>query len=110
MPDRVRILLIATAVAALGLVAVPTAFADALVVVRVQGEGAPDGQVTLTARNGGQTYTCTTEERTCRMNGVPGGSYRVEFAPVQGEAPAPRTAMIPPSGTVTLVVSASSGD
>jgi hypothetical protein len=86
-----------------------TALADALVVVRVQGEGAPEGRVTLTARRGGRTYSCETEEHTCRINGVPGGSYRVEFAPSEGETPPPRTAMIPPAGTVTLVVSAPSG-
>lgn len=90
-------------------VGAPHASADALVQVKVQGEGAVDGQVTLRASNGGQTYSCRTENRECRIDGVPGGSYRVEFEPERGDAPRPRNAMIPPSGTVTLVVSAGAG-
>lgn len=90
---------------ALLVVGTPLASADALVHVKVQGEGAVDGQVTLRASNGGRTYGCRTENRECRIDGVPGGSYRVEFEPERGDAPRPRNAMIPPSGTVTLVVS-----
>jgi len=93
------------------LLVVPVALAEALVHVRVRGEGAPDGRVTLTPRDGGDSYSCETEERECRIDGVPGGQYIVRFEPEEGEAPDPRPAMIPPSGTVTLVVSAgSTGD
>ncbi len=88
------------------LAAAPLAFADALVHVKVRGEGAADGQVTLTAVDGGQTHTCRTRRRECRIDGVPGGQYRVELRPARGEPPPARTAMIPPSGTVTLFVSA----
>jgi len=110
MPSRARTLLTAL-VLTVGLLCAPSvALADALVVVRVQGENAPDGRVVLTARAGGGTFSCQTDEGTCRINGVPGGSYRVEFQPENGESASPRTAMIPPSGTVTLFVSAPAPD
>lgn len=84
----------------------PVALADALVHVKVRGQGATDGQVTLTAVDGDRTYGCTTRGRECRIDGVPGGQYRVSFRPAEGEPPPARTAMIPPSGMVTLFVSA----
>ncbi|RLB57355.1 MAG: hypothetical protein DRJ42_00655 [Deltaproteobacteria bacterium] len=80
------------------------AFAEALVVVQLRGENPTDGEVTLTPRRGEGSYSCHTEEGTCRINGVPGGSYSVRFQPDEGEAPSPTTAMIPPSGTATLHV------
>ena len=94
------------------LLSATVALADALVLVKVRGEGAADGRVTLTplAEDGGDPRSCRTEDGECRIDGVPGGRYRVEFAPSEGEAPPPRTAMIPPSGTVTLFVSAASED
>jgi hypothetical protein len=80
------------------------AFAEALVVVQVRGRA--EGRVTLTARSGGQTFSCQTQQGTCRMDGVPGGSYSVQFTPARGQAPPPTQAMIPPTGTVTLHVAA----
>ena len=102
---RLRTLLLALGLA-LGLTS--SAFADALVVVEVRGpDGAPrDGRVTLRSTSGGAARTCETREGTCRISDVPGGRYVVELAPSRGEAPAPRTAMIPPEGTVTLHVAA----
>lgn len=84
------------------LAAPDVAFADALVVVQVRGNA--EGRVTLTARSGGATFSCQTQQGTCRVDGVPGGSYTVHFAPTQGAAPPPTQAMIPPTGTVTLHV------
>lgn len=84
------------------------ALAEALVVVQLRGDNPQDGEVTLTARRGEGTYSCHTEGGTCRINGVPGGSYSVRFQPDEGEAPAPTTAMIPPSGTATLHVATGS--
>ena len=81
---------------------VAVAFADALVVVQLRGDDPPDGQVTLTARQGGATFSCQTHEGTCRINGVPGGNYSVRFQPDEGPAGPTTQAMIPPSGTVTL--------
>ena len=83
------------------------AFAEALVQVKVRGATA-EGQVTLTAVDGGQTYTCETSGRECRIDGVPGGRYRVTFRPERGPSSRATNAMIPPSGTVTLFVSSGS--
>lgn len=90
--------------------AIPSvAAADALVVVEVRAtQGSPrDGLVTLTPRRGGTAYSCQTRSGSCRINGVRGGSYIVTFSP--SGAPSrrlPQPAMIPPNGTVTLVVPA----
>ena len=87
---------------------VSTALADALVVVQVQTGGGEnvDGQVTLRPRGGGESFSCTTRQGRCQIPRVPGGRYTVVFQPSSGEAPAPKSAMIPPSGNVTLHVSA----
>lgn len=108
--NRTHRLVFAAFAAAAILLSAAVALADALVLVKVRGEGASDGRVTLTpvADDGGDPRSCVTEDGECRIDGVPGGSYRVEFEPDQGDAPPPRTAMIPPSGTVTLFVSAAS--
>lgn len=87
------------------LLAAATALADALVVVEVRaGEGVeiPPGEVRLQA--GDQTFSCRVEDSGCRIDAVPGGRYRVHFAPDEGEATRPQTTMIPSSGTVQLVV------
>jgi hypothetical protein len=101
-------LALATLFATALLLVTSVAFAEALVHVKVRGGGAADGRVTLTAVDGGTTYTCETRDRECRIDGVPGGRYRVDFRPSRGEAPPARNAMIPPAGTVTLFVSARS--
>lgn len=85
------------------------ALAEALVVVEVRtAEGEPaDGRVVLRPRGGdGREHSCTTSNGSCRITGVPGGRYVVTFEPASGPAPAPRNAMIPPEGTVTLRVAA----
>ena len=82
--------------------------AQAAVSVEVRGPDGShvDGRVTLTPSAGGEARSCTTQRGDCRLAGVPGGRYVVTFQPASGEAPAPRNVMIPPSGTVTLRVSA----
>ena len=82
--------------------------AQAAVSVEVRGPDGShvDGRVTLTPSAGGEGRSCTTQRGDCRLAGVPGGRYVVTFQPASGEAPAPRNVMIPPSGTVTLRVSA----
>jgi hypothetical protein len=104
---RLRTLLL---VLTFGLGLTSSALADALVVVEVRGpDGSPvaDGVVTLRPSAGGAPHSCRTNAAgTCRIADVPGGRYVVEFAPASGEAPAPRTAMIPPDGTVNLHVAA----
>jgi hypothetical protein len=81
--------------------------AQAEVVVQVRTpDGKPaEGKVTLVPRGEGRRHECTTQGGTCRMTGVPGGSYEVHLAPAEGAAPPPRKAMIPPSGKATLIVS-----
>ena len=96
-------ILTVTTVIAVGLWS-SVAFADALVVVQLRGDDPPEGRVTLTARQGEGTFSCQTEGGTCRIDGVPGGSYSVRFRPDEGPAAAATQAMIPPSGTVTLHV------
>lgn len=83
------------------------AMADALVHVKVRGTQS-EGRVTLTPAGGGQTYSCETTDQECRIDAVPGGRYRVTFQPESGAAARPTHAMIPPTGTVTLFVSAGS--
>ena len=82
------------------------AVADALVVVEVRADGdAPEGTVTLRSRsNEGRTFQCRVEDGRCRIDEVPGGRYVVSFRSRSGASTEPRPAMIPPSGTVTLVV------
>ncbi len=84
-----------------------SALADANVVVEVRsaaGEEA-EGVVTLTPRGQGEALSCTLRVGSCRIVGVPGGRYVVTFAPAEGQPPAPRNVMIPPSGEVRLSVS-----
>lgn len=100
----------ALVVVALGLLLAVSsvALADALVVVNVRGEnGAPaDGQVTLTAEAGGQTYSCQTQAGKCELPKVPGGSYKASVVPRGSNlATPPRAVMIPPAGKVSLIVS-----
>jgi hypothetical protein len=97
---RIALVLLFAALGAVGPGSV--ARADALVVVRVT--GASEGRVTLT-RPGGPSYSCQTQNRTCRINGVPGGTYQASFAPATGRPVVQRQpVMIPPSGTATVVV------
>lgn len=83
------------------------ALAQARVLVEVRNPGGiiADGELTLTAQSGGATFVCRTVAGSCELNGVPGGPYTATLRPVNGEPPAPRTVMIPPSGRVTLRVS-----
>ena len=90
-----------------------TTLADALVHVEVRAEsgGSADGTVTLRPRGSegdenAPSYSCTTDGGSCSIDGVPGGRYQATFTPRGGEAQAPRSVMIPPSGTVRLRVSA----
>jgi hypothetical protein len=89
------------------LVSVPfVALAQSRVIVEVRtpsGE-APDGKVTLEPVGGGKSYSCTTTRGECTLEGVPGGRYLATLTPKEGEAPAPRRVMIPPSGEVTVHV------
>jgi hypothetical protein len=86
-----------------------TAHAEAVVVVKVRTPAgkAAEGRVTLVPRGDGERHSCTTKGGTCRMEGVPGGSYEVRLDPAEGQAPSPRRVMIPPSGEATLIVSTS---
>lgn len=110
--NRSHRLVFAVLAALVVLLAASVALAEALVLVKVRGDGASDGRVTLTplAADGGEPRSCETDEGECRIDGVPGGRYRVEFEPTEGDTPPARTAMIPPNGTVTLFVSAASED
>ncbi len=83
------------------------AAADAVVVVHVRDPQAhpAEGRITLTPKGGGASHSCTTHAGTCRIAGVPGGQYQATLVPTHGTAPPARTVMIPPSGTVTLIVS-----
>lgn len=98
----------------LGLVtlAVPgSALADALVVVTVNSPSHAEGVVTLTARNGGETFSCTiitytTQHGSCSIDGVPGGHYAVVFTASAGGATDARSVMIAPAGRVELHLTA----
>ncbi len=83
------------------------ALADALVVVKLRdSDGKPaEGKVTLVPVGKGEKHSCKTSEGTCRISGVPGGSYKVTVKPASGTPPPSRKAMIPPSGKVELFVS-----
>jgi hypothetical protein len=83
------------------------AYAQAQVVVEVRTPGGEtaDGQVTLMRQDDGRTFSCTTHNGTCRIDGVPGGLYMAILQPSQGERPPTRQVMIPPSGNATLHVS-----
>lgn len=87
-----------------------TAFADAKVVVELKdAAGKPaDGEVSLHKKTGEKIATCKTAAGKCEMAGVAGGNYEVRVVPEKGAAPKPRSAMIPPEGTATLIVSTGS--
>src|SRR5688572_14460066 len=80
------------------------ALAQARVVVEVRNPGGiiADGELTLTAVSGGATFSCRTVAGTCELSDVPGGQYTATLRPANGNPPAPRTVVIPPSGRVTL--------
>ncbi len=82
------------------------ALAEATVIVELRTpDGAPtDGTVELT--KGEAKYGCTTQKGRCEIKGVPGGMYNVAVS--QGDKPASKakSAMIPPSGEVKLIVNA----
>lgn len=87
---------------------ISVAFAEALVIVEVatpSGEPA-NGTVTLVPKSGeGETFSCVTDEGTCRIADVPGGLYTATLTQGEdSEGPDPHTVMIPPSGRVTLHV------
>lgn len=100
--------LVALAALLTSLLFVSVAAADALVVVEVRTAGGEpvDGEVTLRPAAGGAAHTCRTTRGNCRIADVPGGRYTVVFTPATGAPTAPRPAMIPPDGTVTLHVAA----
>jgi hypothetical protein len=81
------------------------AFADAVVVVKLRDSaGKPvEGKVTLTLKE--KTYSCQTQQGTCTINDVPGGTYQVAAQPASGSRAPTRQVMIPPSGKVELYVS-----
>ncbi len=84
------------------------ALADALVDVEVRGiSEEAGGQVNIRSRDGKRSRSCAVQARRCQISGVPGGSYRVTFTPSGGSPTAPQSVMVPPSGTVRLVVSGS---
>jgi hypothetical protein len=84
-----------------------TALAEARVEVQLKdAEGKPaEGVVSLHAKDGAKIASCKTSRGKCEMTGVPGGNYEVRVQPDKGEAPKPRSAMIPPEGTAKLIVS-----
>lgn len=75
-----------------------------VVEVRTPAGEVADGRVTLEPEGGGKSFSCTTRRGQCTLEGVPGGRYIAKLEPNQGEAPAPRRVMIPPSGEVTVHV------
>lgn len=87
-----------------------TALADAKVVVELKdAAGKPaEGEVSLHKKTGEKIATCKTTGGKCDMSGVAGGNYEVRVVPEKGAAPKPRSAMIPPEGTATLIVSTGS--
>lgn len=76
--------------------------ADALVVVEIRG-ASTRGRVELKSA-AGSVLSCVTENHRCRLDGVPGGRYQVSFHGADGESHRAQPAMIPPNGTVTLVI------
>jgi len=86
-----------------------SASADAEVTVQLRdAAGKPaDGDVSLVDKAGAVKASCSTTAGKCQMSGVAGGSYTVKVAPKKGKPPKPRKVMIPPSGKVSLIVSAS---
>ena len=95
------------AISMLLLIARPVA-AEALVEVELRDAGGKpaDGDVALVDAKGVVKASCTTSGGKCQMNGVAGGFYSVKVVPKQGKPPKPRKVMIPPSGKVSLIVSA----
>lgn len=86
------------------------ALAEATVVVELKDASgkAAEGEVGLYTKAGEKVATCTTRAGRCEMAGVAGGSYEVRVVPAAGKPPKPRSAMIPPDGTATLIVSTGS--
>ena len=87
-----------------------TALAEAKVVVELKDSAgkSAEGEVGLYTKTGERVAACKTNAGRCEMASVAGGNYEVRVVPAVGAAPKPRSAMIPPDGTATLIVSTGS--
>ena len=90
-----------------GVLPIKVANAAANSAVDVEVRGGADGEVTLSSRSGGGSFSCTTKAGKCRIASVPGGRYTVVFRSNNGKSTSPRTVMIAPPGPVKLKLSAS---
>jgi len=106
MSRSLRQLSFALALTLFGLALPGSALADALVVVSVESPSHAQGVVTLTARAGGRVFSCTTDNGTCSVDGVPGGHYSVVFTTAEGATTDARNVMIAPAGRVELHLTA----
>jgi hypothetical protein len=89
-------------------VCLPVAHAEALVSVQLKdADGQPaEGVVTLLDAESKPVATCDARAGKCEMHNVPGGTFTVRVQPTKGKPPKSRKVMIPPSGKVSLVVTA----
>lgn len=90
-----------------GLLSVPmTALADAQVQVQLKHSDGTAAEGVVVLKKGKQRFSCEAKAGACSIAAVPQGIYVVTVERKGKPSPKPREALIPPSGTVKLVVNA----
>ena len=83
------------------------AAADAVVIVELKRPDGSNAEGTVQLTKGETKHRCTTDKAgRCEIRGVAGGVYTVSVEQQGRPAPKEKTAVIPPSGEVKLIVNA----
>lgn len=103
MPLRARGLLVALPLW-LSLALASPASADAVVIVDLKHADGSGAEGTVQLAKGEVKHRCTTKSGRCEIRGVSGGMYTVTVEQPGRPSPKEKTAVIPPSGEVKLIV------
>lgn len=106
MPHRARGLLVALPLW-LSLALASPVYADAVVIVDLKRPDGSSAEGTVQLTKGEAKHRCTTDKSgRCEIRGVSGGVYTVTVEQPGRPSPKEKTAVIPPSGEVKLIVNA----